>query len=134
MRIGGVENLSFFWVIRKTVNYKKPRYRDNLAKNRVFKILLHSSYQWNEGSNLFKNWVSFLVATYFKSLKKNDTNKLFIKLVTYPCSLFYFDIKEESLASSLLNIICYQNWYQRKSGYMEQTYTSNLESTNPEPI
>ena len=44
-------------------------------------------------------------------------------LMPYPCSHFYFDIfkrEEESLASSLLNIICRQNWYQSKSNYMDR--------------
>ena len=35
--------------------------------------------------------------------------------------------REECLASSLLNIICYQNWYQSKSDYMDRAWDSNLE-------
>ena len=50
----------------------------------------------------------------------------------YPCSHFYFDIKvifkreEESLASSLLNIICRQNGYQSKSDYMDRAIDQAL--------
>ena len=41
---------------------------------------------------------------------------------------FYFHSfrkkEEPSLASSLLNIICYQNWYQSKSDYMDRALAS----------
>ena len=38
----------------------------------------------------------------------------------------YIKKKEESLASSLLNIICHQNWYQRKSDYMDRAEGCHL--------
>ena len=37
-----------------------------------------------------------------------------------------FKREEESLASSLLNIICLQNWYQSKSDYMDHPFALTL--------
>ena len=58
----------------------------------------------------------------------------------YPCNHFYFDIKfghrlysgpwtfakTTTLASSLLNIICRQIWYQSKSDYLDRALGSQV--------
>ena len=65
-----------------------------------------------------------MVIQKWSSYKKN----IFLSFMPYPCSHFYFDIKFGdrlySIASSLLNIICRQIWYQSKSDYMDRAYGS----------
>ena len=55
----------------------------------------------------------------------DGVNQVNIRLLPYPPLLWYQFLQQiiferEGLSSSLLNIICCQIWYQRKSDYMDR--------------
>ena len=86
---------------------------------------------------IFLNFFVVLAATVLltlnhKTVEYSCQNRLFLQtnaLSMQSLLLWYqiwrqiiFKREEESLASSLLNIICYQNWYQSKSDYMDRAF------------